>query len=67
MTEVIKWHPMETAPHDNGRILVVWNRSVEPAFWNTSESNWQEWPDGDFAVDLSDVTLWAPWPKAPKK
>lgn len=57
----MQWQPIETAPRDDSRILVVWYGLVEIATWNTAQQNWQEWPDGDFD-NGGEVTLWMPLP-----
>ena len=44
----IDWQPIETAPKDGTKILVVWLGDIEIATWDTDVNNWQEWPDGDF-------------------
>lgn len=57
------WQPIDTAPHDPMRcILVTWNGQTEAAAWNDDVDNWQEWPDGDFAIP-GEVTHWMALPR----
>jgi hypothetical protein len=63
MTE---WQPIETAPKDDTIILVVWLNRVQMAWWNESFHQWQEYPDGDFAIDDDELTHWMKLPELPK-
>jgi len=45
-------------------VLVVWLGQVILAVWHDYMNNWQEWPDGDFAID-GYVTAWALRPEPP--
>ena len=62
------WQPIETAPKDGTRILVVWLGQVEIATWadDVPHPSWQEWPDGDFDTG-GEVTLWMPLPDPPSR
>ncbi len=63
-----RWQPMDIAPRDGSRILVVWLGRVEIATWcqDVSYPTWQEWPDGDFD-NGGEVTHWQPLPKPPER
>jgi len=58
------WRADEVPPSHADRkgepLLVIWLGKVRMASWNTEvdPANWQEWPDGDFAINDGDVTAW---------
>ena len=64
--DMTEWQPIETAPKDDTIILVVWLNRVQMAWWNESFHQWQEYPDGDFAIDDDELTHWMKLPELPK-
>lgn len=67
LRKLTQWQPIETAPKDGERILVVWLGDVDIAFWNIEQENWEQWPNGDFVCDTDEITHWMPLPKPPKE
>lgn len=66
-----QWQPIETAPKDGSRILVVWGRTVRLVHWHEAEgprgSRFANWlPDDKGAVlALEKPTHWMPLPSLP--
>lgn len=56
----------ERLPKFDDPVLAVWDGDVIMATVNSEVGNWQEYPDGDFAIG-DEVTHWLPLPPAPKE
>jgi hypothetical protein len=64
------WRPIETAPQDGARILLLWKHRPASVGWWTDEESGTGWKcDGDMVVPAaayqSDATHWQPLPPAP--
>ena len=71
----MNWEPINTAPKDGSRVVVLWLGKVTIATWWDNDgfadgtakfgtAAWQEFPDGDFDTG-GEVTHWLPLPTLP--
>lgn len=56
----MQWIPIEAAPKDGTKILLVVDDNLFIGFWNG-----RSWDDGDFYDDLGAASHWMPLPVLP--
>lgn len=62
------WKPIETAPKDGGRILLLFGNTVADGFWWKAYDDWSVHPGRhEIPVFQDGPTHWMPLPEAPKQ